>query len=135
MRSKWDNKERKIEYAILIKRVYDKHNFIAKCHMKKAKERNDSVMFPKEEGTKLFQRRLKSYFGEEFNIFPGSYDPFASISYFNPNFNPFPVEKLKVFFDNIENMFPEPFEDEEYVEQVMSKKDILKYKKYPIFAK
>lgn len=134
-KTKWDNIPRKLEYAILLKKVYDKHNFIAEYHLKSAKDRGDSAYLPKTEETKKFRNRLKDYFGREFNPFPGSYDPLASVSYFDPSFDPFPIEKLQVFYNKIEEMFPQPFKEREYIEKKYNKKEILKYEKYPIFAK
>lgn len=134
-KTKWDNIPRKLEYAILLKKVYDKHNFIAEYHLKTAMDRGDSAYMARKEETKKFRNRLKYYFGKEFDQFPGSYDPFSTVSFGNVNFDPYPIEKLQLFYDKIEEMFPEPFEAKEYLEKEISKKEILKYEKYPIFAK
>ena len=70
-RAKRELHERKLEYAILLKKFYDKHNFIATYHMKKAKEREDSVLWPKKEKTLDMQKRLQQFFGRDFSICPG----------------------------------------------------------------
>lgn len=134
-RAKRELHERKLEYAILLKKLYDKHNFIAIYHGKKAKERGDSAYMARHEDTQKFRRRIKQFFDGEFGECPGSFSVWASVSYFNPNFDYYPVEKLQKIYDKIEDAFPEPFEEEEYEEKEYSKEDILTYEKYPIFAK
>lgn len=125
--------QRKLDYAILLKKIYDKQNFIVKYHIKKANTIGDSILYPKKEETKSFSIRLKQCFGEEFDKFPGSYNSFANVSHGNPNFDPYPIEKLKVFHDKIEEKFPEPFKNEVYIELELDIKQILKYTGYPIF--
>lgn len=135
MASKWDNKERKLAYATLLMKFYDKHNFIAKYHIRKAKERGDSVMWPQMKETKEFQARLKLFFVNDFGELPGSFNLFASVSYGIPTFDPYPVEKLKKLYEKIELELPEPFESDVYIELEVSKKEILAYTGYPIFAR
>jgi len=126
---------RRLEYAILLKKFYDKHNFIANYHIKMAKDRGDSVLWPKQKGTLDMQRRLKQFFVGDFASCPGSFDLFSTVSFGNPDFDPYPIEKLKNIYDKIETFFPEPFEEGDYKEKDYNKKEILTSDKYPIYAR
>ena len=112
----WNKKKklkekREKEYLELNKTFQDKHQIVANWYCKKYLFGNHNGMQPVTEEGFEYQRRVKSFFGDNgYGQLPHSFSGFPYLNQSNEkDFDYYPVEKLMELYNQIEIIFPEPF--------------------------